>query len=104
MKKIILILAVLLSTPVMASDNYSGSYTGQPWIPFGAGVILGALLTSRPAYTYEQVPPPQAVGWTNKVEVYPTNAGFIQMPWQQCELRSQTINGQVVTGNYCYTK
>ena len=101
MKKILASIAVALSiaTPALAHGQNS------PWVPFGVGVIVGNLITQRPTYVYQQVPPPQVIyAQPTTVYVYPSNAPVIPMPWQNCELRSEMVNGQVVTGNFCYNR
>jgi hypothetical protein len=108
MKKIIASLAVALSiaTPAMAHGH--GGYGYGPWLPFGAGVIIGNVLTQPryysppPVYVYPQ---PQVIYQQPQI-VYgaPTNAPIIPLPGQICELKSEMINGQVVTGNFCYNR
>lgn len=101
MKKLLLALLVGIATPAFAH----GQGYGGPWVPFGVGVIVGNVLTQRPTYVYQQVPPPQVIyTQPSTVYVYPTNAPVIPMPGQVCELRSETVNGQVVTGNFCYNR
>ena len=92
MKKIFASLAVALTiaTPAMAHGH--GYYS--PWVPFGAGVIIGNVLTQRPTYVYQQVPPPQVIyTQPQTVYVYPSNAPVIQAPGQTCELRSENDKG-----------
>ena len=103
MKKILLALFLGLAAPAFAHGH--GGYGGGPWIPFGVGVIVGNVLTQRPTYVYQQVPPPQVIyTQPSTVYVYPTNAPVIPSPGQVCELRSEMVNGQVVTGNFCYSR
>jgi len=105
MKKILAAVALTLSiaTPAMAHGYYNNY--GGPWVPFGAGVIIGNVLTQRPTYVYQQVPPPQVIySQPQTVYVYPSNAPVIQAPGHTCELRSEMVNGQVVTGNFCYSR
>jgi hypothetical protein len=102
MKKVLagLLVALSVSTPAMAQNN--------PWVPFGVGVLLGTVINNRPAYVYQQVPPPQVIYYAQPttVYVYPTQAPVMPIPQlgQVCELKSEMINGQVVTGNFCYTR
>ena len=106
MKKVLasLVVALSVATPAMAH----GGYGGGPWIPFGAGVIIGNILTQPryysppPVYVYPQ---PQVIYQQPQI-VYgaPTQAPVIPMPGQVCELKSEMINGQVVTGNFCYNR
>ena len=107
MKKVLagLLIAGSIATPAMAQGN--------PWVPFGVGVILGNVLTQPryysppPVYVYPQpqviYQQPQVVYQQPQV-VYgaPTQAPTLKMPGQVCELKSEMINGQVVTGNFCY--
>lgn len=102
MKKILLALALAVSAPAFA---HGGGYGYGPMIPFGVGVIVGNVLTQRPTYVYQQVPPPQVIySQPSTVYVYPSNAPVIQSPLQTCELRSEMVNGQVITGNFCYNR
>lgn len=100
MKKI---LAVLTIAAGLATTSAHAHGQGSPWIPFGVGVIIGNVLTQRPTYVYQLPPPPMAAyPVPQTVYVYPSDAPVIPMPGQVCELRSENINGQVVTGNFCY--
>lgn len=102
MKKVIAVLLLIVGFTTTSANAHG---QGNPWVPFGAGVIIGNILTQRPTYVYQQVPPPQVIySQPQTVYVYPSNAGVIQMPWQTCELRSEMVNGQVITGNFCYSK
>jgi hypothetical protein len=113
MKKVLasLLIAGSIATPAMAQHHHGG---GNPWIPFGAGVIIGNVLTQPryysppPVYVYPQQPQvvyqqPQVIYQQPQV-VYsaPTQAPIFKAPGQVCELKSEMINGQVVTGNFCY--
>lgn len=106
MRKILASLAVagaLVASPVIAG-GYGGHHGGHhgggfsPWVPFiaGAGIVYFA---TRPQVIYAQ---PQVVMQQAPVYVYPTQAPVIQTPGTVCELKSEMINGQVVTGNFCY--
>ena len=107
MKKVLaglMVAGALVSAPAMAHGH--GGY--GPWVPFGAGVIIGNVLSQPryysppPVYVYPQ---PQVIYQQPQV-VYgaPTQAPIVQMPGQVCELKSEMINGQVVTGNFCYNR
>jgi len=106
MKKVLagLIVAGALVAPTAEAHGHGGF---GPWLPFGAGVVLGTVITNRPAYVYQQVPPPQVIyQQPQTVYVYPTQAPTMPSAQfgQVCELKSEMINGQVVTGNFCYTR
>ena len=106
MKKIVagLLVALSIATPAMA-HGYNGG--GNPWVPFGVGVLLGNVIATRPTYVYQQVPPPQVIySQPTTVYVYPTTASPITAPQlgYVCELKSEMVNGQVVTGNFCYQR
>jgi hypothetical protein len=101
MKKIVagLLVALSIATPAMAHGQ------SNPWVPFGVGVLLGNVIATRPTYVYQQVPPPQVIyAQPTTVYVYPTQASPITVPQlgYVCELKSEMVNGQVVTGNFCY--
>ena len=104
MKKLIASLLIVgsFATPAFAH----GGREGAPWVPFMAGGLFGYMV-SRPqptvVYTYPQpvyTPPPQTV------YVYPPSAPVTVVPQagQVCELKSEVINGQIVQGNFCYTR
>ena len=105
MKKILLAVVLAVSAPAFAHGH--GGY-GSPWIPFGAGVIIGNVLSQprpvyvypapQPVYVYPQQPQPPVIYGA------PTTAPVIPAPGQVCELRSENINGQIVTGNFCYNR
>ena len=99
MRKILLAVMFALAIPAHAH----GQGYGSPWVPFGVGVIIGNMLTRpQPVYVYPSQTPYGPVPTT--VYVYPPSAPVIPSPWQRCELRSEMIDGQVVTGNYCYSR
>jgi hypothetical protein len=105
MKKILasLVVAMSIATPAMAH----GHGGGNQWIPFGVGIVLGNAIAARPAYVYQQVPPPQVIyTQPQTVYVYPTQAPVMPSAQfgQVCELKSEMINGQIVTGNFCYQR
>jgi len=112
MKKVIVgvtLAASLLTVPAHAHAN-GGYYS--PWVPFGVGVVIGNILTQRPTYVYSPPPvyyPAPPVYYQQPVQpptvyVYPSDAPVIPMPGQTCELRSEMVNGQPVTGNFCYRR
>jgi hypothetical protein len=108
MKKIALftLIAGMLSTPAYA------------WGPREQGILAGVAglwvyqqLSRPPVAVYQQPPvvvapppvvyqqPPVVVA-PPTVYVYPTNVPI--PPGMSCNLHSEMVNGQVVTGNYCY--
>jgi len=106
MKKVLasLLIAGTIATPAMADGRGHHGDGYNPWVPFIAGAGLTYLATrpqtqyypvydQRPVVVYQQ---PQVV------YAMPTQAPVIQMPRQVCELKSEMINGQIVTGNFCY--
>jgi len=108
MKKVLasLLIAATIATPAMADGRGHGHGHGgyNPWVPFIAGAGLTYLAT-RPQTqyypVYEQRP---VVVYQQPQVVYslPTQAPVIVAPGQVCELKSEMINGQIVTGNFCY--
>ena len=111
MKKVLasLLIAGSIATPAMADGHHGGGYyhTNGSWVaPALIGGILGYSLSQPrynppPVYVYPQQP---QIIYQQPQVVYgvPTQAPVIQMPGQVCELKSEMINGQVVTGNFCY--
>jgi hypothetical protein len=111
MRKIIASLAVagaLVASPAMAGGGHHGGHHGggfSPWVPFiaGAGIVYFAtrpqVVYAQPQVVYQQ---PQVVYQQVPAYSYPTQAPVIQTPGTVCELKSEMINGQVVTGNFCY--
>jgi len=108
MKKVLasLIVSLSIASPAMAHGyNHGGGYGG--WVPFGAGIVIGNILTQPryysppPVYVYPQ---PQVIYQQTPPVVYgaPVQAPVVPMPGQVCELKSEMINGQMVTGNFCY--
>ena len=105
MRKILLsiLVAISASSPAFA-HGHGGGYGG--WVPFGAGIILGNIISQpRPVYVYPS-PPPVYVYPQQPPVVYgaPTTAPVMPLPGQVCELKGEVINGQIVTGNFCYTR
>lgn len=111
MKKVIvgLIIAACGVTSAMADGRggHHGGYhhtNGGNWVvPLVGGIIIGNVLT-QPRYVYPSPPPVYVYPQQPPVVVYgaPTTAPVIPAPGQVCELKSEMINGQVVTGNFCY--
>lgn len=63
------------------------------------------VVVQQPAPVYiPQQQPPVYVPQPQVVYVYPTTAPIVQFPNTYCELRSEYINGQVITGNFCYQR
>lgn len=103
MRKIFASLVVvgsLVASPAMAGGNHGGHGGYSPWVPFiaGAGIVY---MTTRPQVIYTQ---PQVVYQQMPVYVYPTQSSVVQISGTVCELKSEMINGQVVTGNFCYQR
>ena len=122
MKRIIVALALFSVTSLSLADGrhyeerrYYGHESGRyyntggngwvaPLIIGGSiGYILGrpqpqpqVIIQQPPQVIYQ--PPPQTI------YVYPTTSPVIQTPGMVCELRSEMMNGQVVTGNFCYQR
>lgn len=120
MKKVILALALSAVAVSSFADgrryedhryegHRSGEYhnTGGGWVaPLIIGGSLGYILgrPQPPQVVVQQ--PPQVIyqPQPQTVYVYPTNAPVVQTPGMYCELRSEMVNGQVVTGNFCYQR
>ena len=88
-------------------DNHHYHQTGGGgWVaPLIIGGSIGYIL-GRPqqqVIIQQPVPAPVVVP-PQTVYVYPTTAPIMQSPGMYCELRSEMINGQVVTGNFCYQR
>jgi hypothetical protein len=103
MKKLIAIMALAgFATTAIAQHHghghgggwgYRGSWVGPAII----GGVIGYEL-SRPRYDpYYQYPPQQVIIQQQPQIVY-------VQPTQVCEVKTEVINGQVVTGNFCYQK
>jgi len=89
MKKVLasLLIASTIATPAMAwGEREQGILTGVA----GLWVVqqLHRAGQQQPQVVYQQ---PQVV-----------YVPVVQAPRQYCELKSEMINGQVVTGNFCY--
>ena len=59
---------------------------------------------AKPSVAVYQQPVPVYAPQPQVVYVYPTRAPVVQYPNTVCELRSEYVNGQVVTGNFCYQR
>ena len=93
MKKVLasLLIASTIATPAMAwGDREQGILTGV------AGLWVVQQL--HRAGQQQQQPQPVIVHQQPQVVYVPV----VQTPRQYCELKSEMINGQVVTGNFCY--
>jgi hypothetical protein len=109
MKKLIASLIIAgsaVAIPAQAQHHGHGGYyrSGGGWVaPLIGGVIIGGVL-SQPRYVYPAPPPVYVYPQPQVVYGAPTTVPVIPAPGQVCELRSEMINGQVVTGNFCYAK
>lgn len=104
MKKLIAIMALAgFATTAMAQHHghghggwgYRGSWVGPAII----GGVIGYEL-SRPRYDpYYQYSPQQVI-------IQQPQVIYVQQtqPTLMCEVKNEVINGQVVTGNFCYQK
>ena len=82
------------------------------WGPREQGILAGAAglwiyqqLSKPPVVVQQQSPvivqqPPVVYQTPRTVYVYPTNVPV--PPGMVCNLHSENINGQIVTGNYCF--
>jgi len=96
MKKVIasLLIASTIATPAMAwGDREQGILTGVA----GLWVVQQLHRAGQ-----QQQPQPVIVHQQPQVVYVPTHVPVIQAPRQYCELKSEMIHGQVVTGNFCY--
>ena len=112
MKKLIasiIIAGSAIAIPAQAQHHghhggYYRSGGGNGWVaPLIGGVIIGGVL-SQPRYVYPAPPPVYVYPQPQVVYGAPTTMPVIPAPGQVCELRSEMINGQVVTGNFCYNR
>lgn len=79
--------------------------TGGGWVaPLIIGGSIGYILSRPQPQVIVQQPPPVVVPQPQTIYVYPPNAPVIQTPGMYCELHSEMVNGQVVTGNFCYQR
>jgi len=99
MKKLILIACMMLTPAAFAGGGHYHRTSGWVGPALIGGVIGYAISQPRPVYAQ---PVPVYVPQPQTVYVYPTTSPVIPSPGQVCELRSEMINGQVVTGNFCY--
>ena len=110
MKKVLVSLAVissLVSSPAFAwGDREQGILTGIAglWVyqqlskPSVVVQQAPVVVAPPPPVVYYQQPAPAYVPRT--VYVYPTSVPI--PPGMACTLQSENINGQILTGNYCY--
>ena len=116
MKKLIASLIIAgsaVAIPAQAQHYHHGyRWGGGSWVaPAIIGGVIGYEL-NRPRYDPYYYPPQQViiqqppVIYQQPQVIYgaPTQAPVMPMPGQVCELKSEMINGQVVTGNFCYQK
>ena len=99
-----------ITSIVMASLVAACSYApaAHAWGAREQGILTGVAglwvyqQLAKPSVVIQQ--PPVYVPQPQVVYVYPTTAPVIHYPNTFCELRSEYINGQVVTGNFCYQR
>ena len=106
-------LSSFIAVALVASCSYAPA--AHAWGAREQGILTGVAglwvyqqLAKPPAAVYHQPVPmyqqPAPVYVPQTVYVYPTQAPVVQFPNTVCELRSEYVNGQVVTGNFCYQR
>ena len=103
MKKILVTIAVI--TSFWSSQAFAWGAREQGILSGVAGLWVYQQLSRPPVAVYQQPPvvvspPPVVYQQAPTVYVYPTNVPI--PPNMICNLHSEMVNGQVVTGNYCY--
>jgi hypothetical protein len=117
MKKILVTIAVI--TSFWSSQAFAWGAREQGILSGVAGLWVYQQLSRPPVAVYQQPPvvvspppvvyqqppvvvspPPVVYQQPPTVYVYPTNVPI--PPNMICNLHSEMVNGQVVTGNYCY--
>jgi hypothetical protein len=109
-----------ITSLVVASIIAMASYApaAHAWGPREQGILTGVAglwvyqqlsrppvtVYQQPAPVYIPQPAPVYVPQPQVVYVYPTTAPVITFPNTVCELRSEYINGQVVTANFCWQR
>ena len=96
MKKILVTIAVI--TSFWSSQACAWGAREQGILSGVAGLWVYQQLSRPPVAVYQQ--PPVVYQQPPTVYVYPTNVPI--PPNMICNLHSEMVNGQVVTGNYCY--
>ena len=113
MKKLLIGLTLVSVASLAMADGRGGGHggyhnTGGGWVtPLIIGGSIGYILgrpQPQPQVVIQQ--PPQVIYQQNPqtVYVYPPSAPVIQTQGMYCELHSEVVNGQVVTGNFCYQR
>ncbi len=94
---------------LVASCGYAPA--AHAWGAHEQGILTGIAglwvfqQLSKPPVVVQQTPPVYVPAQPPQtVYVYPTTAPVIVYPGRVCELRSENINGQIVTGNFCYQR
>ena len=100
MKKITSIVAASL---IAACSYAPAAYAWGTSILTGVAGLWVYQQLAKPSVTVYQQPVP-VYQQPQTVYVYPTRAPVAQYPNTVCELRSEYVNGQVVTGNFCYQR
>jgi len=112
MKKITsLVVASVIAVCSYAPAAHAWGAREQGILTGVAGLWVYQQLAKPPVVVYQQPPvyipqhpAPVYVPQPQVVYVYPTTAPVVQFPNTVCELRSEYVNGQVVTGNFCYQR
>ena len=103
MKKITsLVVASFIAVSSYAPAAHAWGAREQGILTGVAGLWVFQQLNKPPVVV--QQPAPVYVPQPQVVYVYPTTAPIVQFPNTSCELRSEYINGQVITGNFCYQR
>ena len=63
-----------------------------------------SVVVQQPPVYIPQQQAPVYVPQPQVVYVYPTTAPIVHLPNTVCELRSENVNGQIITGNFCYQR
>ena len=107
-------LSSFIAVALVASCSYAPA--AHAWGAREQGILTGVAglwvyqqlakpsVAVQPPVYIPQHQPPVYIQQPQTVYVYPTTAPIVQLPNTVCELRSEYVNGQVVTGNFCYQR